>query len=85
MHRLMSFVGTTFVGGLLVILPIYLAVLLLLKAVGSLVGLLKPVAELVPESKLHPNLIAAVVVVVACFLAGLVAREFPRTQAGRAF
>jgi uncharacterized membrane protein len=81
----MRFLGTTFVGGLLVILPVYLAVLLLLKAVGSLVGLLKPVAELVPDSKLHPNLIAAVVVVVACFLAGLVAREFPKTKVGQAF
>jgi uncharacterized membrane protein len=85
MKRLLGFLGTTFVGGLLVILPIYLAVLLLLKAVGTLVALLKPVVELVPDNKAHPNLIATVVVVVACFLAGLVAREFPRSKLGQTF
>jgi uncharacterized membrane protein len=85
MHRLMSFLGTTFVGGLLVILPVYLAVLLLMKAAGSLLQLLKPVAALVPENRLHPDLIAGVVVVVACFIAGLVARGFRRSKAGRVF
>jgi uncharacterized membrane protein len=85
MHRLTRFLGTTFVGGLLVILPIYLVVLLILKAVGSLLQLLKPIAALVPENRLHPDVIAAVLVVLACFIAGLVAREFPSSKAGRAF
>jgi uncharacterized membrane protein len=85
MHRVMRFLGTTFVGGLLVILPIYLAVLLLLKAVKTLMELVKPVAALVPESRLHPDLVAVVVVALACFMAGLLARALPRSKLGAAF
>jgi uncharacterized membrane protein len=82
MRRLFRFLGTTFVGGLLVILPIYLAVILLLKGVKTLMGLVKPIAAMIPESRLHPDLIAIVLVVLACFIAGLVARGFPRTKLG---
>jgi uncharacterized membrane protein len=85
MRRLMRFLGTTFVGGLLVILPIYLAVILLLKGVKTLMGLVKPLAALVPENQLHPDLIAVCLAVVVCFIAGLVARQFPRSKAGQAF
>jgi uncharacterized membrane protein len=81
----MRFLGTTFVGGLLVILPIYLAVILVLKGVKTLMELVRPIAKLVPESALHPDLIAVVVAVVVCFIAGLVARGFPRSKAGQAF
>jgi uncharacterized membrane protein len=82
---MLRFFGTTFVGGLLVILPIYLSIILLLKGVKTLVGLVRPVAALVPESRLHPDLIAAALVVIACFIAGLVATGFPRSKAGQAF
>ena len=40
MKPLVEFTKTTLVGGLLIILPIYVAVLLLLKAVKGLLGLL---------------------------------------------
>jgi len=85
MRQLMRFVGTTFAGGLLVILPVYLAILLLLKAVKTLMELMKPIAKLVPENVLRPDLVAILVVVLACFIAGLVARGFPRSKAGAAF
>jgi len=85
MRQLLRFVGTTFVGGLLVILPIYLAIILLLKGVKTLLELVKPLVALVPENRTHPDLIAIVLGVLACLIAGLVARRFPRGKAGAAF
>lgn len=85
MHRLLRFLGTTFVGGMLVILPIYLAIILLLKGVKTLLDLVKPLTAMVPENRLHPDLIAVILVVLACFIAGLVARSFPRSKLGAVF
>ncbi|HEY1907867.1 MAG TPA: DUF502 domain-containing protein [Myxococcaceae bacterium] len=85
MRRLFRFLGTTFVGGLLVILPIYLSIILLLKGAKTLVALMRPIAELIPENRLHPDLIAAILVVLGCFVAGLIARGFPRSKAGQVF
>src|SRR5262245_14539362 len=85
MRRVMRFLGTTFVGGLLVILPIYLAIILLLKGVRTLLDLVRPLVKLVPEGVLRPDLVAAALVVIACFIAGLVARGFPRSKAGQVF
>ena len=75
MRQLMRFVGTTFVGGLLVILPVYLAILLLLKAVKTLMELMKPLIELVPQNREHPDLIAIIVVVLACNVLGDALRD----------
>ena len=44
-----EFIVNAVVGGLLVLLPIYLAVLVLLKGMQSVVGLLRPIAALVPD------------------------------------
>jgi hypothetical protein len=43
-----EFVVSAFVGGLLTVVPIYLTVLLLLKAMNSVVGLVRPFAMLLP-------------------------------------
>jgi uncharacterized membrane protein len=40
-----EFVKNTLVGGLLIVVPIYLAVLLLLKAMQSVMGLVRPLAQ----------------------------------------
>jgi len=85
MRQLMRLIGTTFVGGLLVILPIYLAIILLLKGAKTLIELVKPLAALVPENRLHSDLIAIVLAVLACLVAGVVARGFPRSKAGAVF
>ena len=42
-------VVNTVIGGALVLVPIYLAVLLLLKGMQSVVGLVRPVAALLPD------------------------------------
>jgi hypothetical protein len=50
MKHAQEFFVNTLVGGLLVVVPVYLAVLLLLKAMQSVVGLVRPFAKLLPPS-----------------------------------
>jgi len=75
-----EFLKTTLVGGLLVFVPIYLAVLLLLKAMGSVVGLVRPFSRLLPDWVPADNLLSLLLVLSVCFLIGLGIR----TPAGRA-
>ncbi|MCK6620246.1 MAG: DUF502 domain-containing protein [Calditrichaceae bacterium] len=75
-----EFIVNTLVGGLLVVAPIYLAVLLLLKAMQAVAGLMKPFAMLLPDWLPAENLLSLLLVLVACFLIGAAIR----TPAGRA-
>ena len=43
-----EFVKNTLVGGLLIVVPLYLAVLLLLKGMQSVMSLVRPLAQLLP-------------------------------------
>jgi uncharacterized membrane protein len=85
MRRLVRFLGTTLLGGLLVVLPIYLAVLATLVIGRKLIGILGPLAKLLPEGIPQPNLVVAFLAVLVCFFAGLIAAGFPRTAVGRGF
>ena len=49
MKQFIEFVAKAFVTGLLILVPVYLAVLLLLKAMRSVAGLARPFAMLLPE------------------------------------
>ena len=71
---------TTVIGGLLIVVPVYLAVLLLLKAMKSAAGLVRPVAALVPDWLPAEGLLSLVLVIVLCFFVGVAVR----TQSGRA-
>ncbi len=84
MKALAEFTRTTLIGGLLVILPFYVAVLLLAKTVKGLLGLLQPVAERVPASVEFRQVVAAVLLVAACFLVGLIVRTGPGLRAKNA-
>ena len=84
MTRVVRFIGTSIVGGLLVILPIYLAVILLFAVGRKLMGILSPLEKMVPDGVPYPNVVVAVVAVLACFIAGLLVRSFPRSSFGRA-
>lgn len=42
MKKFCEFVGSTFLAGLLIVVPLYLSVLLGLKAMQSVVGLVRP-------------------------------------------
>jgi len=80
MKKLGEFVVSAFVGGLLIVVPIYLAVLLLLKAMQSVVAFVKPFAMLLPEWLPAEHVLSLLLVLIACFLIGVAAR----TPAGRA-
>lgn len=79
MKQVREFVVSTLVGGLLVIVPLYLAVLLLLKAMHAVVGLVRPFTMLLPEWLPAENVLSLVLVLLVCFLIGVALR----TSAGR--
>jgi uncharacterized membrane protein len=65
---------------LLVLAPVYLALLLLLKAMKSLMGLVRPFAMLFPAWFPAEDVLALLLVVLVCFLIGVAVR----TPVGRA-
>ena len=70
---------TALLTGLLIILPAWLALLLLLKVLAQLGILVKPIADKLPDGINHPQLIAVVVFILVCLLTGILVR----TTAGR--
>ena len=75
-----EFVMSTLVGGVFVVVPVYLAVLLLLKGMKSAATLVRPVAVLVPDWLPAENLLSLVLVLLLCFVVGAAVR----TRRGRA-
>jgi uncharacterized membrane protein len=74
MKQGLVFIAKSLATGVLIVIPIYLAVLLLLKAMKSVVGLVQPVALLLPESVPAETLLSLLLVVVFCLLIGLMVR-----------
>ena len=68
------------VTGFIVIVPLYLSILLLLKAMGSIRGLVKPVSLLIPDWLPGEDLMAFLLVLILCLVVGIIVR----TTAGRA-
>jgi uncharacterized membrane protein len=85
MKTLAEFTKTTLIGGLLVILPIYVAVLLLAKAAKALLGLLAPVTSQIPAGTEFRGILAILLLVAVCFVVGLVVRTGPGLRAKNAF
>jgi uncharacterized membrane protein len=77
MKMIAEFTKTTLVGGILVLLPVYLAVLLLLKALSGFMALVAPVTAAVPVAAQFRELIAVLLILLACFIAGIVVRTGP--------
>jgi hypothetical protein len=77
MKALAEFTRTTLVGGILVLLPIYLAVLLLLKALSAVMALMAPVTARVPATAELRQVIAILITLAVCFIAGIVVRTGP--------
>jgi uncharacterized membrane protein len=80
MRQPRSFFTSTLVSGLIIVVPAYLAVLLLLKAMGSVIGLVRPFARLLPDWMPAANILALLLLLVGCFLVGAAVH----TAAGRA-
>ena len=80
MKFLREFITSTVVGGLFIVVPVYLAVLLLLKGMQTVGALVRPIAALLPDWMPAEGLISLLLVLVICFVVGMVVR----TQTGRA-
>lgn len=74
-----DFLANVLLGGLLIVLPIYLAVLVLLKGLKSVGALIRPFTVLLPEWLPAEGLLSLVLVLVVCALIGAAVR----TRAGR--
>lgn len=81
MRGLAEFTKTTLIGGVLVILPIWISALLLLKAIGGILALLSPVTAALPPTMALRHLVSLLIVVVVCFIAGIVVRTGPGLRA----
>jgi uncharacterized membrane protein len=79
MRRLFDFIISTLVGGLLVLVPLYLAVLLLLKAMASLVKIVAPLAKLLPDWIPAADILSLILVLLVAFVLGAALR----TRLGR--
>src|SRR5262245_49908198 len=79
MKKSLAFVAKALMGGLLVVAPIYLAVLLLLKAMKSVVGLVRPFALLLPDWFPAEKALSLLLVLMICFVIGVAVR----TRSGR--
>jgi uncharacterized membrane protein len=62
------------IAGVLFVLPVYLAILLFLKATKSLAGVVKPLTKLLPEWFPADNLLSFLLVLVVCLLVGMALR-----------
>jgi uncharacterized membrane protein len=80
MKKFGEFVVKALVAGLLILVPFYLAVLLLLKATQSVVALVKPFAMLLPDWFPAEHFLSLLLVLIVCFLVGVAVR----TPTGRA-
>ena len=75
-----EFVTSTLVGGLFVVVPVYLAILLLLKGMKSVGTLVRPFAAMLPDWVPAETFFSLLLVLAFCFLVGAAVR----TRAGRA-
>ena len=80
MKRLSQFVVSSFCTGLLILVPIYLSVLLLFRAMQAVAGIVRPLARLLPAWLPAEQLLSLVLVLIVCFLIGIAVRG----PAGRA-
>jgi uncharacterized membrane protein len=74
MKRIAEFTKTTLIGGVLVVLPIYISVLLLAKTLSRIMALLSPVTAQLPADVQFRRIIAFLIVVAVCFVSGLILR-----------
>jgi uncharacterized membrane protein len=75
-----EFITSTLVGGLMFVVPVYLAVLLLLKGMKSVGTLVRPFTVLLPAWIPAERLLSLLLVLTVCFIVGFALR----TRAGRA-
>jgi uncharacterized membrane protein len=80
MKKALVFIAKALLGGVLAVVPVYLAVLLLLKGMKSVAGLVRPFALFLPDWFPAEKALSILLVLAICFLIGLAVRS----RAGRA-
>jgi uncharacterized membrane protein len=80
MKAVRAFVVSTLVGGIFIVVPVYLAVVLLLKGMQSAGRLVKPFAVMLPDWLPAERFFSLLLVLLVCFVVGAAVR----TRAGRA-
>jgi uncharacterized membrane protein len=89
MKQLMAFLKTTAMGGLFVLLPILLLYLLLAEALGLIVALATPIADLFPEGTFgkveFPAIVGLILILGVSFVIGLGLRARIARRSGRWF
>ena len=81
MKKIAGFLLSRLGTGLLILAPLYLCLLLLLKAMNSLRGIMEPIAKLIPDWLPAEYLLSLLLILAVCFLLGLLVR----TRRGRWF
>jgi len=71
MRNFTGFIVSRLITGVLVVAPIYLAVLLLLKATKSLLSIVQPVAALLPDWVPAAQILSLLMILFFCFFIGL--------------
>jgi uncharacterized membrane protein len=79
MKKILAFIGSATASGLLIVIPVYLAILLLLKGMQTVGTLVKPFVGLLPDWLPAERVLSLLLVLAICFLIGAAAR----TRAGR--
>jgi uncharacterized membrane protein len=82
MKTITKFLKVTLVGGLLVVLPVWVSLLLLLKAIKGALAMLVPIAKLLPQWFVHEKVAALGLLLVICFVVGLLIRTGPGRRFG---
>jgi len=77
MKALGNFLKLTLIGGLLIVLPTWVTLLLLLKGIKAAVAMLLPIAKLLPQTIVHEKITALILLLLICFVVGLLVRLGP--------
>jgi uncharacterized membrane protein len=80
MKQALAFTMRALFAGLLIVVPLYLAILLLLQSMKSVAGLVRPLALLLPEWVPAETALSLLLVLAVCFLIGVAVR----TRVGQA-
>jgi uncharacterized membrane protein len=78
-----EFLKSTIIGGVLIILPLGLVIVIVMKFVGMLKPLAEPMAAYLPETFRFPMLLALALLLILSFAAGLLALTSVGRGAGR--
>jgi uncharacterized membrane protein len=77
MEPIRKFIKFTLAGALLVVIPVYLCVLLFLKAMQTIANLLSPLFALFPDQLPATNILSALLLLLLCFFIGVALRTGP--------